>query len=143
MATQAHTTSRRSFLAAAAVAGAIVAPNVAKATPVDPIKWMANEFEAAVEAFERFNLLHGGMDNDAATDAEFDRLYDVAASRAKRIADMKATDLPSLRLKARAALWCNDEFDFMDGDTTDQKLARGIVQDLLNLPVIDGSGRVA
>jgi hypothetical protein len=63
-------------------------------------------------------------------------MYRPVSDLAKRIADMKATTLDGLRLKARALQWCNEEFDFMNGKTTDERLAYGLVQDLLNLPAI-------
>jgi hypothetical protein len=70
------------------------------------------------------------------TDEDYGRMYRPVSDLAKRIADMKATTLDGLRLKARALQWCNEEFDFMNGKTTDERLAYGLVQDLLNLPAI-------
>lgn len=94
---------------------------------------LADEFEAAVAAFDRFYLLNQDTESDRALSAECDRLFVAVSSKAKRIAGMKATTLDGLRLKARALMWCNEELDFMDGNTTDERLARGIVQDLLDL----------
>lgn len=102
----------------------------------DPVQIVSQEFEAARAAFEGFCLLHEDTDKDPAINAEYERLFDRICEFTSRIASMKATDLPSLQLKARALLWCNDDLDFTDGDTTDERLARGIVFDLLSLPTI-------
>lgn len=98
----------------------------------DPIKTLSDEFEAAWVQWNQFfqSVPHGSTDED------YERMYRPVSDLAKRIADMKATTLDGLRLKARALQWCNEEFDFMNGKTTDERLAYGLVQDLLNLPAI-------
>lgn len=124
-------TTRRVFLSGAVAAA--VLPAAAAPQLIDPIKQMADEFEAAVAAFDRFYLLNQDTESDRTISAERDRLFEAVSSKAKRIAGMKAATLDGLRLKARALMWCNEELDFMDGNTTDERLARGIVHDLLSL----------
>jgi hypothetical protein len=124
------TTTRRSFLSAAV--GAVVLPAAAVAHPNNDIKALSDEFEAAWAAMDRFfaNVPSGSTDED------YDRMFRPVADLANRIADMKMTTIDGLRLKARAMQWCNEEFDFMEGKTTDERLAYGLVQDVLNLPAI-------
>lgn len=121
------TTTRQSFLSAAV--GAVVLPAAAIAHPTNDIKTLSDEFEAAWAAMDRFfeNVPSGSTDED------YDRMFRPVSDLAKRISDMKMTTIDGLRLKARALQWCNEEFDFMDGQTTDERLAYGLVQDLLNL----------
>jgi hypothetical protein len=132
-ATDSNITSRRDFLVAAGIASAaIVTPlAVVAGSPVaaDPIAMLAAEFEAAWAASDEFfrNTPSG------ATNEDYERMFRPVGDLANRIADMKATTLDGLRLKARALMWCDEEVGFMDGNTTDERLARGIVHDLLNL----------
>lgn len=109
-----------------------VPPVAAVVQPDDTIKTLSDEFEAAWSAMDQFfqNAPRG------TTDEDYERMFRPVSDLARRIADMKATTLDGLKLKARALQWCNEEFDFMDGQTTDERLAYGLVQDLLNLPAI-------
>ncbi|OPH84246.1 hypothetical protein B2M20_02950 [Nitrobacter vulgaris] len=95
----------------------------------DTIQTLSEAFEAAWAASDEFyrNVPTGSTNED------YERMFRPVSDLARRIADMKMTTLEGLKLKARALQWCNEEFDFMDGKTTDERLAYGLVQDLLNL----------
>ncbi len=111
---------------------AVVTPLVVVAggpPAADPITMLAAEFEAAWAASNEFfrNM------PEYTSDEDYERMFRPVSDLADRIANMKATTLDGLRLKARALMWCDEEVGFMDGNTTDERLARGIVHDLLNL----------
>lgn len=130
MAESVSTTSRRSFLTSAAKAVAI--PGIvtaAAAGSVDPVVPLANEFDIARAAMDEFfRSVPVG-----ASDADYERIFTPVSDLAKRIAATKATSLAGLKGKARALVWCNEEFGFMSGSTTDERLACSLVQDLLTL----------
>jgi hypothetical protein len=120
-------TTRRGILSG--TIATVVLPATAVAQPDGTIKTLSEEFEAARAASDEFyrNVPTGSTDED------YERMFRPVSDLARRIADMKMTTLEGLKLKARALQWCNKEFDFMDGQTTDERLAYGLVQDLLNL----------
>ena len=104
-------------------------PAAAVAHPTNDIKALSDEFEAAWSAMDQsFRDVPRGS-----TDEDYDRMFMPVSDLANRIADMKMTTIDGLRLKASALQWCNEEFDFMDGKTTGERLAYGLVQGLLNL----------
>jgi hypothetical protein len=72
----------------------------------------------------------------AASDDEVNAVFNVASEIVGEIEALPATTLEGLRVKTRALSWCHDGegIDFRDEqDTTDLKLANGIVRDLLAL----------
>jgi hypothetical protein len=102
----------------------------------DPVDQISREFEAAVAALARFDLhtADAGRLVIDAVEAEFERLHKNIGVYIDRIKHFKATDLKSLRLKARAVYWCNEDFGHVGGGTTDMDLTKSILLDLLNLP---------
>jgi hypothetical protein len=104
--------------------------------PAEAVDVVGKQFAAATAAFERFNLQHPDCPDNGALNAEFDRLYEQINRLLKPIQTMKATDLKSLRLKALAVYWCNDDFSHLRGNTTDVRITKTILIDLLNLPLV-------
>ena len=134
MATETTTTSRRNFLAVAAIAS-VSAPAIASTAEVDPIDVLAAEFERASTELSHFEIKYYGVDTPEINE-EYQRVYGRVDEYIDRIRIISATDLKTLRLKARAFLWCNEGIHFGLDPCTDMKIAKSIIENLLALPTI-------
>ncbi len=103
-------------------------PAMTHSSTSDPVIDIHRELEDAMASYDGLCRLRSQK-----SDVEFENAHGELTKIVHRVELTKATDLESLRLKARALLWCNEELDFMEGETTDVKLARGIIRDLMDL----------
>lgn len=119
-------------------AALVTAPSIAEAisSPAEAHDLLSREFEDAIFALNRCGALQEQSIDDTALDAEFSRLFNIVIALVRRIENLSGNDLAVLKLKARAVEWCNDEFDHIQGETTDARITRSILAGLLERPSI-------
>lgn len=123
-------TTRRSVLKACATA--IIPPCALALDHADAgLLQLGRDFDAAWEAEEAERLIARETDDWDAWEV----CYASTEAIARRIETVPATTLAGFRVKARAIQWCygDDPVNLVIQDTVDQRIANGIVNDLLAL----------
>jgi hypothetical protein len=127
--TQDAAPTRRLFLgagSAAAVFGAVGA--AAYASPDAELIALGRELKTVTDFETAVLALNPNIDDESACN-----LAKPCSVLVDRIAGMSATTIQGLIVKAHAVNWCHaDQFDGF-GETTDERIAAGIIRDLLAL----------
>ena len=87
---------------------------------------LARRFGEAVAEIDRFELEHEDDDSDEANERRH-KLEGEISDLLGMIRNLPAADLATLRLKARAVLYCNPALSHVDGEPLDEQLTRSIV----------------
>lgn len=123
MANQAHTTSRRRFLAAAAFAS--VFPGVVTAKAVS----LEKQLDDAIRKVRFFEATHHA-DSDF-EDREFERLLQAVWPLVDEIEALSIESVDVLRLKVKAAQWCDESAFKLDLEYTGDRIISEILRSIL------------
>lgn len=129
----ASSTDRRKFLTIAATA-AIVAPMGADAAQErgDYLKAISRAFDEAAASLSAWYFAHADEISPEIED-EYNRRYSRVSKIARHICEMPGNTIEALQIKAKAMLWCDENF-FEGAVSTDQKLMISIIRGLVSLP---------
>lgn len=127
------TTTRRALVAGAAMlpiaASVAVIPAPAAADSAHPDAALLDLGRQLTEAWREERAL---TDESPEAEHEIDAAYEKCSAIVKKIEPLSASSIEGLRVKSLAILWCHDgDTDLWDCYSTDMRLAKSIVRDLL------------